>query len=592
MPNGDGAAVRGHRQQHHHRRQSRLESRSPPQPGARLAQLFQERAGRATTTSRSAARSSARRPSTSGSTAIPATSSTASNNGVPTDVYLFEPGEGIVGLWTYAGFVNDTWRLNNRMTMNLGLRWDRYSGFLPEQEHPVSRFNPTAITFAAQDGVFNWNLFVAARRLHLRHARQRQDGREAELRPVLVESGRRLPLQRQLATSTADGTSAIAGPTRTAIGVWDPGEQGALVVDERRRGHRIARSRISRTPTRASWPAGSSASCSPTSACAPGSSGVASGSATSASTRSSRSTNFTVPVTIPDRGPDNVAGTADDGPTIQGFNLAPAVRRARRATCRRTCRLRQRLLHVGDHGHEAVQQSMVAARDVRPHLGEGILERLLRQHRAAEQPAGDAERRDQHGRRPAGIHDVAGQTARHLGIAVVGHQAHAILRHQSGQPYGRIFQFAFNYGTQRVLAEPLGTRRQDNITLLDVRVEKAIRFGARVASPASSTCSTCSTATPSRTSPGHRARRSCVRRTSCRRASRGSAPSSNGDSAGDGSRSATGIGGQGSGTASGTFLIPDSWLLTPVPARRPPAAPRNQRRSSRRSSCPWRPTAS
>ena len=25
------------------------------------------------------------------------------NNGAPTDVYLFEPGDGIVGLWTYAG---------------------------------------------------------------------------------------------------------------------------------------------------------------------------------------------------------------------------------------------------------------------------------------------------------------------------------------------------------------------------------------------------------------------------------------------------------------------------------------------------------
>jgi hypothetical protein len=50
-----------------------------------------------------------------------------------------------------------------------------------------------------------------------------------------------------------------------------------------------------------------------------------------------------------------------------------------------------------------------------------------------------------------------------------------ILRHQSGQPYGRFFNFVFNYGTQPVLAEPLGTRRQDNITLLDLRVEKPFR---------------------------------------------------------------------------------------------------------------------
>jgi len=42
------------------------------------------------------------------------------------------------------------------------------------------------------------------------------------------------------------------------------------------------------------------------------------------------------------------------------------------------------------------------------------------------------------------------------------------LRHQSGQPYGRTFQVrtgSLNLGPLRVLAEPIGTRRMDNITL-------------------------------------------------------------------------------------------------------------------------------
>jgi hypothetical protein len=33
-----------------------------------------------------------------------------------------------------------------------------------------------------------------------------------------------------------------------------------------------------------------------------------------------------------------------------------------------------------------------------------------------------------------------------------------------------------NYGTIRVLAEPVGTRRQDHVTLVDVRVERIIRL--------------------------------------------------------------------------------------------------------------------
>lgn len=32
-----------------------------------------------------------------------------------------------------------------------------------------------------------------------------------------------------------------------------------------------------------------------------------------------------------------------------------------------------------------------------------------------------------------------------------------------------------NYGTIRVLAEPIGARRQDHVTLLDLRVEKDVR---------------------------------------------------------------------------------------------------------------------
>jgi hypothetical protein len=52
------------------------------------------------------------------------------------------------------------------------------------------------------------------------------------------------------------------------------------------------------------------------------------------------------------------------------------------------------------------------------------------------------------------------------------------LRHQSGQPYGRTFLVrGLNLGNSlRVLAEPIGTRRMDNITLVDLRVEKGFRI--------------------------------------------------------------------------------------------------------------------
>ena len=51
------------------------------------------------------------------------------------------------------------------------------------------------------------------------------------------------------------------------------------------------------------------------------------------------------------------------------------------------------------------------------------------------------------------------------------------VRHQSGQPFGRTFTARLpEYGTVTVLAEPVGARRLDNMTIADLRVEKGFRI--------------------------------------------------------------------------------------------------------------------
>jgi len=54
------------------------------------------------------------------------------------------------------------------------------------------------------------------------------------------------------------------------------------------------------------------------------------------------------------------------------------------------------------------------------------------------------------------------------------------IRNQSGQPYGRTNQRRgrqrVNYGTARILTEAISTHRQDTITIVDVRVEKAFKL--------------------------------------------------------------------------------------------------------------------
>ena len=55
-------------------------------------------------------------------------------NDAPSEVYVFEtPSRSESGLWTYAAYANDSWRLNNRLTLNLG-----------SAIRPLSRVSPRA----------------------------------------------------------------------------------------------------------------------------------------------------------------------------------------------------------------------------------------------------------------------------------------------------------------------------------------------------------------------------------------------------------------------------------------------------------------
>jgi hypothetical protein len=58
-------------------------------------------------------------------------------------------------------FVNDTWSVG-RLTMNGGLRWDRYNGWLPEQNQLGATVGPVVVqakTFPEQN-LFTWNVFA------------------------------------------------------------------------------------------------------------------------------------------------------------------------------------------------------------------------------------------------------------------------------------------------------------------------------------------------------------------------------------------------------------------------------------------------
>ena len=58
-------------------------------------------------------------------------------------------------------FLNDTWS-TGRLTVNAGVRYDRYSGYLPEQQQLAASVGPVSVaaaTFAQQD-LYTWNQFA------------------------------------------------------------------------------------------------------------------------------------------------------------------------------------------------------------------------------------------------------------------------------------------------------------------------------------------------------------------------------------------------------------------------------------------------
>ena len=109
--------------------------------------------GSATTSSRSVERAAAPSRPRSGEPAIHKTSCTCCATATKSDVYLFEAPsrDPTAGSGRTQPMRTIRGGSNARLTLNVGLRFDRYRVFLPEQTHPAGQFNPDSQTFPAID---------------------------------------------------------------------------------------------------------------------------------------------------------------------------------------------------------------------------------------------------------------------------------------------------------------------------------------------------------------------------------------------------------------------------------------------------------
>jgi hypothetical protein len=390
--------------------------------------------------------------------------------GMPAEVYLFEaPSRAESGQAWYSLYAGDAWQVNARLTVDVGLRFDRFRLFLPAQEHPAGRFNPVLLSFPAVDNLIDWN--VVAPRLAVSY------DLSADATTIVKASFARYWLPPATEPGFNANPNARDWWTRypwsddDGSGVWEPGEQGApqesrggqaaATVDSALRlpfvrevtariEHDLGTGFVLRTgivwrgerqqglQQRASWPFEA----------------------------------FSIVSTAEDPGADGVPGTGDDGAAIQVHDLPPDL----------LGRDDVIIGNVAGADSDYVTWDVTAERRMRGRWSAfgafshtwnrdhaaGYLGQRVRDNEYPLTP-NDLIHTDDRGR-----HVFTTWSAKVYGTwdGPWGVRIAPLLRHQSGQPFGRTVVARLNYGAVRVLTEPVGARRQQHVTLLDLRVEK------------------------------------------------------------------------------------------------------------------------
>lgn len=403
------------------------------------------------------------------------------NNGVPAEVYLFQsPSRSEQGLRTLGLYVQDTWRMGPRFTVNIGLRFDQYRSFLPEQEGPSGGpFAPaTAQRFDEVGNVKTFNHPVPRIGIIYDVTGQGRTVIKANYAQYYWNPG--TTISNAVNPNSQDYYRRYAWSDPNRSGLFERGEEGTLIASLGGRGSAELDPNLKNTRTDevSAWIEHE----------------LVPGIGLQAGYVYRKIDNFrvqynvnrpisayTVPVTLRDPGPDGLFGNADDGPNFEAFNLSAAALAA--PVLNQLTNLpgsgEYHTLEISANKRQTGRYSLAAAFSKRwnydqsnAYFGQNL--------RALVTPStpNDLINTDD------GRYNFSMWTAKINGSYEAPYQIRITpaLRFQSGQPYGRtiLASNAFgvggtggiNYGTQRILREPIGTRKQDDILILDVRAEK------------------------------------------------------------------------------------------------------------------------
>jgi len=397
------------------------------------------------------------------------------NNRTPIEVWLTEPGSATDSLFVHSAYVTDTWQLPNRLTLNLGIRFDRFRSHTPESVHPVSRWNPTEVRFPAVEKLILWNLF--APRVGAAYAIT-GDGKNVlkfNYAKYWYDPGFSLASNLNPNPGLWNRRFAWTDPNRN--GVYDVGEEGRLIANSG------GTASTALDPNLADQYANEIAAWFERQLA--GNVSVRGGVIWRGTRQAYANINrnrpydaFNVPITIPDPGPDGRVGTADDGPGIPGFNLAAPY--VGTPSINVTTNVPNADADFLTYEFSATKRmsnrwSLFAAASFQKNwfngnqYPEAQSPNTIRTNGLPQTP-NDLIQTDGKGRYEFTVWSTKLVSTFELPKGV---KLAATVREQSGIPYGRTFDYTgTNFGTIRVLAEPMDANRQRDVVITDMRVEK------------------------------------------------------------------------------------------------------------------------
>ena len=407
----------------------------------------------------------------------------------PNGVRLHNPSSSKNGLKQIGLFITDSWTIN-RLTLNVGARLDRYTPWLPAQSVPVSRFNPTEAALPEVSSVLTFNHIVP--RFGAVYDLQ-GDGKtvlKANWGRFYFNTG--VNLADAVNPNTSNQFSDYTWNDFNNDRVFQPGEEGVQGQNFRFTG--VASTTID-PDLKNSYTDEASVFVERE---VMRDLGVRVGYVWKHDNDGWQQivpnrpfSAYNVPVTIIDPGPDGVVATAGDNSTFQFLNLDnPAGRPITQfVTNIDDYQGTYRTLEFSSNKRFSRRWSMNASYShtwteefgniyFNNRFGIAVNQASL----FGSYPTNPNERT---------LNEFTSWNAKLSSTidAGWGLRVTPVLKSQSGAPYGRVFNVAgctatvttncSNYGAQPVLAEPIGTRRQETVTLFDFRVEKQVRLADR-----------------------------------------------------------------------------------------------------------------